>query len=106
VKGASFGADYIANKKEEARKFLTVINKEMDENGPWMWGKEGPNILDAHLVTFLARMQDAGNENFLTGKLIRYLEKAKKTPRWQGVMEGRNTLPASLIPSSSQPSYA
>lgn len=96
MKGASYGGDHIAKAEEKARKFLAVINKEMDEDGPWLWGMEGPNMLDAHLVAFLARMQDAGHKDFFTRKLLRYLERAKKTPEWLAVMQGRTTLPPGL----------
>jgi hypothetical protein len=72
----------------------------MDEQGPWIWGKEGPNMFDAHLAVFLCRMRDAGNDDFFTPKLTRYLDTVRQTAEWQAVMQGRNTLPDPYMRSS------
>jgi hypothetical protein len=61
--------------------------------GPWIYGEYGPTALDAHLITFLCRMKDAGHFDYFDEPLAAYLDAGTKLPEWSGVMEGRRTLP-------------
>lgn len=64
-----------------------------DSPTDWCFGLENPSALDAHLVVFIARMQDVRREDLLPYRLREYGAKAMASPEWQGVMEGRNTRP-------------
>ena len=92
-KATSFDPAHIAAQKEKACQFLEKLTKEMDTNGPWIWGQHGPCILDTHVIPFLIRIQESGCEIPLTARLHRYTQMAKESPAWQQLMQGLSTLP-------------
>ena len=59
--------------------------------GPWLFGAAVPTALDAHLVTFIARLKDIGRTDLVPDALVRYADLAMETPEWRGVMNGRKT---------------
>ena len=74
----SFRPDHISKREAEAKAFLTEIEGAMDDEGPWVYGKNGPTMLDAHFAVFLARMFDVGRTTFFTVELSRHLEAIEK----------------------------
>ncbi|KAJ5816628.1 hypothetical protein N7447_008861 [Penicillium robsamsonii] len=92
-KGQSFDPLQAARETDKASKFLTKLTEQMDEEGPWIWGKSGPCILDAHVVPFLLRIKDANCGIPLTARLNRYVGIAEASSEWQGMMQGMRTLP-------------
>ena len=59
----------------------------------WLFGLDWPSALDAHLVVFIARMQNIDRHDLIPEKLKAYGERAMKGPEWSDVMQGRATLP-------------
>jgi hypothetical protein len=48
---------------EKVRKLLLELERLLDPSaGPWLYGATVPTALDAHLVTFIARMRDVGEK--------------------------------------------
>ena len=78
--------------KERARNLvLELDNLLVPDAGPWLYGSSVPNALDAHLVTFVARMRDVGRQDIIPEGISRYGAKAMETAEWQGVMDGRRS---------------
>jgi hypothetical protein len=61
-------------------------------SSPWLFGLLAPTALDAHLVTFLARLRDLGRNELISHSLRAYRDIAMETPEWCGVMNGRSTI--------------
>lgn len=62
-------------------------------SGSWIFGEEvGPTALDAHIITFIARLYDADRKRLVPERLQRYGERAMQRREWQSVMDGRPTL--------------
>ena len=78
-------------------EFLNKIQAVMHRTeGPWIYGSHGPTALDAHFITFLRRMKDAGHFDYFDHELTAYLDAGTKLPEWKLVMEGRRTLPPGI----------
>lgn len=60
--------------------------------GPWLLGLKEPTALDAHLVTFVARMRDVGRNDIIPEELGKYVDVAMEGDEWNGVMQGRKTM--------------
>lgn len=60
--------------------------------GLWLFGFRNPSALDAHLITFLARLRDIGLRDIIPVSLDRYASEAMETVQWKGVMQGRTTV--------------
>jgi hypothetical protein len=83
----------VLKNKEKARKLLLELETLLvHAAGRWLYGATVPTALDAHLVTFIARLRDLGKEDLVPEVLIRYSDKAMETPEWRGVMNGRRTM--------------
>lgn len=83
----------VEKNKTNARKLLSELEELLVSGaGQWLYGATVPTALDAHLVTFIARLKDLGKENLVPQALIRYADKAMETPEWRGVMNGRKTM--------------
>jgi hypothetical protein len=83
--------------ENEARNLIAKTELVMARNnGPWIYGSYGPTALDAHFILFLRRMKDVGHYIFFTERISRYLTDAEKTPEFQHIMQGRDTVPASM----------
>jgi hypothetical protein len=61
-------------------------------SGPWLLGLTQPSALDAHLITFIARMRDVGREEIVPEVLGKYVDAAMEQDEWRGVMHGRKTM--------------
>ena len=79
---------------QELLEILAGLLKE--EQGPWLWGLTEPTALDAHLVAFIARLQDLGRGQVVPPGLKLYAESAKNGPEWKNVMQGRRTFPQTV----------
>jgi hypothetical protein len=84
--------------ENEARNFIakTELVMARNNNGPWIYGSYGPTALDAHFIIFLRRMKDVGYYDIFTESISRYLTDAEKTPEFQHILQGRDTVPASM----------
>jgi glutathione S-transferase len=72
---------------------LSELNSFLkQEAGPWLFGRDQPTALDAHLVVFIARLQDLGRESLIPPALIKYAGAAMEKPEWQSTMAGRRTM--------------
>lgn len=81
---------------EEAVKRAHSIMSTLDSlliegQGPWLHGRDA-TALDAHVVMFLARLQDVGRANLIPTRLRRYLAMAMETSEWKAVMAGKRTM--------------
>ena len=76
-------------------KALTQDLEKVVKDSPtdWCFGLDQPSALDAHLVVFIARMQDVDRADLIPETLRQYAAKAMKTDEWQSVMQGRSTRP-------------
>lgn len=63
-----------------------------DASGPWLLGLPQPSALDAHLITFIARMRDVGRGEIVPEALGRYVDSALEQDAWRDMMEGRKTM--------------
>jgi hypothetical protein len=61
-------------------------------SGPWLFGLPYATALDAHLVVFIARLQDIGKGGIVPPALAAYANQAMAGPEWKSVMEGRRTM--------------
>ena len=82
--------------EEESRKAKLYLEEVADlldaSSGPWLFGQKRPTELDAHLVTFIARLQDVGRDSIIPEVLKEYGKMAMAEPSWQAVMGGRPTM--------------
>lgn len=77
---------------QRTRSILSTFNSRLSKGqGPWLFG-DRPTALDAHVVIFLARLQDVGRANVIPPELETYLALAMETREWQAVMAGRRTM--------------
>lgn len=49
-------------------------------------------MIDAHATAFIARMDDAGQEELVPGTLLSYAREKLALPAWKTVCHGRKTL--------------
>ena len=61
-------------------------------SGPWLLGLAQPSALDAHLITFIARMRDVGRKEIVPEALGRYVDAAMEQEEWRDMMQGRKTM--------------
>lgn len=79
--------------KEKAQKLLLELEALLVPGaGPWLYGAAVPTALDAHLVTFIARMKDVGREELIPQGLSRYGDLATSTSEWREVTNGKRTM--------------
>lgn len=79
-------------KQTEALLNLIVEHVPSDDQFEWLLDCKEPTAFDAHVVSYLARLQDAGNGELVPLKSKAYLEKAKDSKYWREVMGDRPTL--------------
>ncbi|KAK0247009.1 hypothetical protein B0A54_17911 [Friedmanniomyces endolithicus] len=80
--------------EEYAAQLMTRLESLLNASQtPWLFGLERPSALDAHLLVFIARMQDIGRGDMIPEALKKYGEKAMNGPEWHEVMQGRHTSP-------------
>ena len=82
---------------QQATSFLLemeVLIKQSSTN--WLFSLHQASALDAHLVTFIARLLDVGRSNLVPKRVLEYAKKAWEGEEWKGVMQGRSTDPRSL----------
>lgn len=61
-------------------------------SGPWLLGLPHASALDAHLITFIARMRDVGRGEIVPEALGRYVDAAMEQDAWRDMMEERKTM--------------
>lgn len=74
---------------------LSGSSSSSDGPSPWLFGFSSPSALDAHLITFIARMSDAGRKDVVPEALVRYADVAMERSEWRDVMQGRGTMASS-----------
>jgi glutathione S-transferase len=85
--------EQIGEQVQRAQSVISKLNSLLsEESGPWLSGSYRPTALDAHVVIFLARLQDVGRASLIPPGLERYSAMAMETSEWQAVMEGRRTM--------------
>lgn len=77
--------------EESARELLAALETRLGASDSFLFGPE-PSALDAHLAVFIARMQDVGRDNLIPPKLREFGTRAKETPEWVKMMDGRSTM--------------
>ena len=73
---------------------MTTLAGHLSDQGPWLFGSDRPSALDAHLVVFIARMQDVGKDDLIPDALQAYARTAFAMAEFKAVMGGRRTLPS------------
>jgi hypothetical protein len=83
----------VEKNKGNSRKLLLELDKLLVPSaGPWLYGASVATALDAHVVTFIARLRDLGKEDLVPQGLIDYSDKAMEMPEWRGVVNRRSTM--------------
>ncbi|KAK4945197.1 hypothetical protein LTR10_015623 [Elasticomyces elasticus] len=77
-----------------ALDLMTTLAGHLSGRGPWLFGYDHPSALDAHLVVFIARMQDVGQDELIPDALKAYARTACATPEYMTIMDGRRTIPS------------
>ena len=80
--------------EEQAKTLMAKLDrfKSTEGSSGWLFGLSNPTAIDAHLVVFIARMQDAGRLELIPEYFREYAERAKATPEWKEVMRGYQTM--------------
>lgn len=69
------------------------LRSKFGASSSWIFGDEvGPTPLDAHVITFIARLCDTNRNDLIPESLQTYGESAGKGKEWQSVTEGKPTL--------------
>ena len=109
----------LANYRVEKEKLSTVSADEVEGNikrteaimdklhhmleqshSGWFFGVEQPSALDAHLLGFIARLQDVGRDSLIPAKLKQWADNFMQRREWKDLMKGVRTLPPALLSSS------
>jgi hypothetical protein len=78
--------------KAQACGFFSRIDAFVKDDKTWLLEGSTPTALDAHCVTYIARLAEAGNSNLIPARLQEYAKLAMARPEWQSVTEGKPTL--------------
>ncbi|KAK7960708.1 hypothetical protein PG996_011350 [Apiospora saccharicola] len=66
---------------------------EQHGKGNWLIGDDiGSTLLDAQIVPFITRLEDAGRSRLVPEVLLRYVAARMASPEWDVVMGGRSTI--------------
>ncbi|KAK8091714.1 hypothetical protein PG997_002075 [Apiospora hydei] len=67
---------------------------EQHGQGTWLLGgaDAGPTLLDAQIVPFVSRVEDAGRARLVPEVLLRYTAARRASPAWDVVMGGKGTI--------------
>ncbi|KAF2102972.1 hypothetical protein NA57DRAFT_63700 [Rhizodiscina lignyota] len=87
------GSDFVTKMISRTESLLFICQQNLPEGARWMLGLPQPSALDAHLVTFIARLEDAGRTNLVPPRLSTYCADARETEEWRRIMQGRKTAP-------------
>jgi hypothetical protein len=81
---------------EHNQQLATALLSECEDllspAGPWLFGLDEPTALDAHLVTFVARLTDVGRIDEIPASIRQYAARAMAGDEWKHMMQGQNTL--------------
>ncbi|KAI1840459.1 hypothetical protein JX266_013343 [Neoarthrinium moseri] len=82
--------------QDQAKALFEVVLEQHQKHGddsPWIFGKDiGPTVLDAHIVPFIARLDDAGRAWLVPEVLLQYAQAIKGLPQYYEVTKGRRTM--------------
>ncbi|KAF3767945.1 hypothetical protein M406DRAFT_355772 [Cryphonectria parasitica EP155] len=83
---------------ERVKDFSAKILAVREKNGTgdtvdYIFGTT-PTILDADVLTFFARMCDAGRKDLIPAPLVKWVEHFREGPVWKEVVPGYTTFPA------------
>lgn len=90
VANLDFDAVFSKEAAEQAQAGLTdffkYVDSQLESSEGWLFGLPRMSAADAHLVAFLARLEDVGRGSSFKGKIRGYAERAWGTPEWRLVM--------------------
>ena len=86
----------MAKARADLQAILAEITEHRKQSGDiepeWTFGsKGGPTVLDSHLLAFVLRCMDAGNDELVPEELQRWARVTAKGPSWEKVMHGKST---------------
>jgi glutathione S-transferase len=81
----------IEKNEKAAKEFLGRLADRMTTAQDWLYGSKA-TALDAHVVCFIARMQDVKRDYLVPQVLKDYAAWAMGQDAWKGVMQGRGTM--------------
>ena len=84
--------EYVQSMVEQASQLMEDMQSYLPDHARWLFGLSEPSALDAHLITFIARMRDVGRDEIIPARLQAYAEAAQKTPEWNSVVVGGTTM--------------
>ncbi|MCJ1472620.1 hypothetical protein MMC13_001269 [Lambiella insularis] len=92
-------AAMVTRTKELMQTFNSLLTRP-DRNGEeanpkssqWMLGLTHPTALDAHLITFVARMREVNRGALIPENLGKYADSAMEMEEWKAMMDGRGTM--------------
>ncbi|KAF4993790.1 hypothetical protein FGRMN_6224 [Fusarium graminum] len=96
--GVAFQPDIVAKNRADLHSIFQEVvehRRQSDSVGnfdEWTFGPDvGPTILDSHLLPFVLRCMEVGNDDLVPSELQRWAEVKAKSPSWIKVMRGRPT---------------
>lgn len=81
--------------EQQTAALLAEIADLYEQHGGsnWLLGDEaGPTVLDAQIVPFVTRVEDAGRARLAPETLLRYAAARRASPDWDVVMGGKSTI--------------
>ncbi|KAM0351739.1 hypothetical protein ACHAPU_002251 [Fusarium lateritium] len=96
--GVAFQPDVVAKNRLDLRTIFQEVvdhrrkSDSIDKDEEWTFGSDiGPTILDSHLLPFVLRCMEVGNEDLVPSELERWAEAKARSQSWNKVMHGRPT---------------
>ncbi|KAM0247751.1 hypothetical protein ACHAQJ_009712 [Trichoderma viride] len=81
------GLDDLEEMTKRTASVLEICSEHLVEGKKWLFGLETPTALDAHLVTFIARLKDINKGNLIPQSLLTYAAAAQNMTEWKNVMQ-------------------
>lgn len=85
--------EFLAEAQDRTRQVTKKIaDLKEQSNGEYIFGPQ-PTALDAHVLTFLRRIIDTGNDDLIPKSMLDWAEAFSKGDLWKEVVPGITTLP-------------
>ncbi|KAL7782758.1 hypothetical protein V8C43DRAFT_295523 [Trichoderma afarasin] len=82
------GLDDLEEMTKRTISVLEMCSEHLMEGKKWLFGLETPTALDAHLVTFIARLKDINKGDLVPQSLLTYAAAAQNMAEWKNVVQG------------------
>lgn len=82
------GLDDLEEMTKRTVSILEMCSEHLVEGEKWLFGLETPTALDAHFVTFIARLKDINKGDLVPQSLLTYAAAAQNMAEWKNVVQG------------------